>query len=734
MQGVVDAVEESTEKSFDYNVSYDFQAVLTPIQSRATSAFNEGNAVVLPEHVLEKLAFWEAPTPYIFEVFHQKTGRWTHVTVREFTQPDDGTCLVPDRVRETLEMTRAGGRVMLRYVQLPLATRLSLQVDPPPLDYTDFAQAVNARVKQVVCLTQGDTFRVVYGNATRTVFVGGVSPDLVRGVALISQDENRVVEIALSFTEPEPREGTGKRPLETAKTGTVFRLPDFDYGGPVALALDGAVPRRVLWFAGWNMPGGGDALLVNSYAVATRLTVRDNECDVCGNALLGEPAEEFQFLPRPREALFPLASLALHKGPGRARERQGRAGDDRRDGIVMPAERSLDLRHLECQMTFAARAFVSTGNDYAEPAAATVIPELQMYPGQRVRTTLAWEKVPELWLLSLLTSQTVTFSTPEEELDAPPREEEPLGKPFFLLLGSLQGNALEAQVRQWAERAKTVFFARLEGLVSGSAEERIARLELFLQVPQAKVDLLGESDKVTRNFLYAVRNDSAAAAQEIIEKTPGPERESKIDEIFLLAAAHNASNVLRELAGTQPRRSFEVLQEAVDEAIEECALDAFLFLASLSADEEIFFFGRVLAAAKAGAHRALRVLLDKTTLSKTTLRRILFRVLNGRWKFDDSGRWQQTTGGGTRNYLAVVAALMENGADVFVDAAFEEFAAYLQQFIARDPETREIYAFSVVKFALQHDETRPSPGQFATLRSFFADQWKLQKLLEWEEG
>jgi len=695
------AIEESTKEKFEGHISHVFFAISAGGQRESEAKFNAGNAVILPEHVLSELVFFEAPTPYIFELYHERSGRWTHVTVREFTQPDDGTCKVPRRVFETLGAAGARERVMLRYVQLPLARGVTLQVTPDPDDYARFVGDVNNRVRQFICATQGDVFSVQSAQTIYSVSVASVAPEAVRAVALISQDERREVEISVTIVSPgEGRAKKRDRPFAPSKT--VLRLPPYDYSGPVALDTVDNAPRRAVWFMGWRMPGEADVLAFNPYSPVVRLTVRDTECDVCGNALLREAAEELQFLPPSNGTLWPLAALALHKAGDLGAGKEERAGDDRLDGIDMPAPRSLDVRHLECLLIFAARKFADTESDFLFPSFALEIPNLQLYPGQKMRTTLAWERLPERWLMLLLLSQTVSVQEREGQYskDYDPGTE-PLGRPFLSVVSSLAARGVDARARAWAKGAREILLHRLENDYSASAATRTLRARFLLQVSDAKsrlarqeesegdagnawekelernLEFENDEDYELRLFRLATIDDRVDAAQKLLQDAAAPLRDDVANNLFTGAAVENSTDVMRYLMSADFFTiSQNIYDESLDSVIEEIAYESYLYLNSNAFRDFLQDPADILSkAVEEGAREIVSHLLVNFDFDAEDVREEFGKFFTA----VDVTQEGEATQHSQRDYLAILGLLFySNRISAFGETSVRPFHEYLE--------------------------------------------------------
>ena len=724
-------------------ISYSF---LSAAAGADADEFNAGNGLILPEYVLSELVHFDVPTPYTFELYAEQSGVWTHVTVREFTQPDNGTCLVPARVLRQLQLSAgAGERVMLRRVRLPLAKQLTVRATPAPRDYAAFTANLNRRIRQFICLTQGDVFALQHAGSAHEVRIVGVAPDAVHGVALIDEDETREVRIGLVFERRnDADEAVAKRTRGNEKSRTVLRLPDYDYAAVNGLSLENGAPKRVMWFMGWNRRRDSvDVLAVNPYSLLTRLTVADTDCDVCGEPLAGHPAEEFRFLPRTTDTLWPLASLAYHNPNDNDSDGNDDDSDNdtqgRGDGVRLPSQQSLDLRHLECQLAFAGRAFVNTGADYELPAVATQVPPLQTYPGQRTRDTLAWQQLPEPWLWALLLSQQVSFSVPgindddEDDDRAAATAIVPLARPFMALVASLAANARKDNVRTWAARARTVLQNRIRGAYASSAAVQLQRVAAVQLQRVAAAGFVGnalndavDGDRLGRTLemLYAARQD--ARVERALEEDSTydlatsfglfPEMPSDpIGELLERAARADAVNIVGYLI---TRYGAALADANVDAAIYRTALDEAISKNSYKVVDwwiragptQIDYVPAVRKAAHNGASSVVNLLLAAGQLGADELTPILINLINEHFQYNvPDEEADMFPNDSLDDRFAVIQALLRAGASVFAGHG-DIFVNRVRELLRDYPTPLIDYADALIRAVVALDSARPTPG------------------------
>jgi len=669
-----DIVRESTSRNFDGEVLFPLQAlpVVTGQDGTQRFEYNPGeesgedpyahpaeNTVHVQDAYVAILKNRQVPEPYVFELYNERSGKWTHVKVLQLPsswkrassegEVAEEACYISQRVMAQLRID-IGQRVLLRYVQLPLAGSVYFLPKRLPRSQSAFTETMLRLARSFATFTVGDEISVqaVSGNERYEVVVVKVTPDVVHAVSAVRygsrvesvENEGGVYQFRVSNAggpeEPEyanfdvrvgvaRREEGAQKKRRPLRSQQVLSLPARDYENEfTGVDLTDGRPDRVAWFL--DLGFSFDALALNPYSLFAREAAQDKRCDICLEPLLGEPDEGFQFFPRFRgngnargdPVLYPLCGMAQHARrpyPGKV----PRKGDTRRDGVRLPGPRSLDVRHIECQLSFFSQALISTEGDFAMPVNAERIPPVTWYLGREARETLQWHRLPEAWLWPVLLQQKVTFSVRlagGEEEDEDEAEERVLIAPFFEVLRSIANRGGNKRERK---QARSVFFPLVTVLLDEvpSPSRRVATLR-----GRAREALRFE-EFPERQALAEARNASASLAaqsgdlQELRNLAVEASDDVDWDKVARICARRN-SVACMQLLEERGLIAFQQPQLATDYAAVAARYDSkdvFLWLFERFQDKAIFLN----LAAQNGAGNTVRALLETAPFTFPTL-------------------------------------------------------------------------------------------------------------------
>jgi len=250
-----------------------------PVALAGREGLENGNRLILPPEVLERLQRLNVPSPMLFEVSDLEGHRRTHGGVLEFLAPAE-TCYLPAWMLRQLHADD-GDVLRLQLRQLPKATFVRIQPSSVAMVRVFNPRALlESGLRNYVAVTVGDCFEVEYGGQQYGLEVLEVRP----GDAACIVDADVEVDFATAkdaeaAAASSPSRGSGdEAEAENLYAGEGHRLgggrvSQADAGEPDPTPWKRRIPRGVKWTTppygaeamrmvgvttpGWSMSGGG---------------------------------------------------------------------------------------------------------------------------------------------------------------------------------------------------------------------------------------------------------------------------------------------------------------------------------------------------------------------------------------------------------------------------------------------------------------------------------------------
>nr|XP_027200349.1 ubiquitin recognition factor in ER-associated degradation protein 1-like [Dermatophagoides pteronyssinus] len=154
-----------------------------------------GNKIILPATALTSLNYLHVPLPMTFQLSNPEKGLITHCGVLEFSSDKNDVAYVPSWMMRNLSLEE-GGLILVSNVFLPQGTQIKIQPQQKEFIFScdDPKTILELCLNRYTCLSQGDVFRVAYGDRTFDIAVLECKPE--PAIRIVDAD------IAVDFAPP----------------------------------------------------------------------------------------------------------------------------------------------------------------------------------------------------------------------------------------------------------------------------------------------------------------------------------------------------------------------------------------------------------------------------------------------------------------------------------------------------------------------------------------------------